>query len=44
MQFSGLFNDYSPLSTTVKGGPWEMHGQWSMDLHPERAPQTSTRI
>jgi len=31
--FSGLINDYSPL--TVKGGPWEMHGQWSMVLHRE---------
>jgi hypothetical protein len=34
--FSGLINDYSPLSATVKSSPWEMHGQWSMDLHPER--------
>src|SRR5271168_4572709 len=33
--FSGLINDYSPLSATVKGSPWEMHGQWSMDLHLE---------
>lgn len=33
VQFSGLINDYSPLSSTVKGSPWEMHGQWSMDLH-----------
>jgi hypothetical protein len=33
--FSGLINDYSPLSPTVKGSPWEMHGQWSMDIHPE---------
>ena len=33
--FSGLINDFSPLSTTVKGSPWEMHGQWSMDLFPE---------
>jgi hypothetical protein len=31
--FSGLINDYSPAN--VKGGPWEMHGQWAMDLHPE---------
>ncbi len=31
--FSGLINDYSP--SNVKGGPYEMHGQWSMDLHPE---------
>ncbi len=35
LHFSGLINDYSPLSTSVKGSPWEMHGQWSMDLHPE---------
>jgi hypothetical protein len=35
VHFGGLINDYSPLSTTVKGSPWEMHGQWSMDLHPE---------
>ena len=33
--FGGLINDYSPLSPTVKGSPWEMHGQWSMDLYPE---------
>jgi hypothetical protein len=33
--FSGLINDYSPLSTSVKGSPWEMHGQWSMDLDPK---------
>jgi hypothetical protein len=30
---TGLINDYSPLNTSVKGSPWEMHGQWSMDLH-----------
>jgi hypothetical protein len=30
---SGVINDYSP--SNVKGGPWEMHGQWSMDLHRE---------
>ena len=29
--FSGLINDYSPAS--VKGGPWEMHGTWSLDLN-----------
>src|SRR5438552_4145083 len=33
--FGGLINDFSPLSTSVKGSPWEMHGQWSMDLFPE---------
>lgn len=36
LHFSGLINDYTPLSATVKGSPWEMHGQWSMDIYPER--------
>ena len=36
VHLSGLINDYSPLSATVKGSPWEMHGQWSMDLDPDR--------
>jgi hypothetical protein len=34
VHYSGLINDYSPLNSNVKGSPWEMHGQWSMDLHP----------
>ena len=33
VHFSGLINDYSP--STVKGGPWEMHGQWSLDIHED---------
>jgi len=33
VHFSGPINDYSPAS--VKGGPWEMHGQWSLDIHRE---------
>lgn len=33
VHFSGLINDYSP--STVKGGPWEMHGQWTLDLREE---------
>jgi hypothetical protein len=32
VHFTGVFNDYSPTSATVKGSPWEMHGQWSMDV------------
>jgi hypothetical protein len=36
VHLSGLINDYSPLSPNVKGSPWEMHGQWSMDLRPDR--------
>jgi hypothetical protein len=35
VHFSGLINDYVPLSAAIKGSPWEIHGQWSMDLHPE---------
>ena len=35
VHFSGLINDYTPLIATVKGSPWEMHGQWTMDLYPE---------
>ncbi len=34
LRFTGLINDYSP--STVKGGPWEMHGQWTLDLKEER--------
>lgn len=30
--FSGLLNDYSP--STVTGGPWEMHGQWTLNIDP----------
>ena len=29
--FSGTLDDYTP--STVKGGPYEMHGTWSLDLH-----------
>ncbi|MGA7156187.1 MAG: hypothetical protein WBY53_05045 [Acidobacteriaceae bacterium] len=36
MHLAGLINDYSPLNVNVKGSPWEMHGQWSMDLRPDR--------
>jgi hypothetical protein len=35
VHFSGLINDYSPLSASVSGSPWEMHGQWSTDVNPE---------
>jgi hypothetical protein len=29
--FSGVIDDFTP--STVKGGPYEMHGKWSLDLH-----------
>jgi hypothetical protein len=32
VHFSGVINDYSPLSS-ISGSPYEMHGQWSIDLH-----------
>jgi hypothetical protein len=35
LHFTGLINDYAPLST-ISGSPWEMHGQWTLDLYPER--------
>jgi len=40
VHFTGLINDYSPA--TVKGGPWEMHGQWKMDLHSEWRGEATT--
>ena len=30
--FSGLLNDYTPPAPTVTGGPYEMHGKWSLRL------------
>jgi len=36
VRLTGLINDYVPLLATVKGSPYEMHGQWSMDVDPER--------
>jgi len=31
VHFKGIINDYSP--STVSGGPWEIRGSWSLDLH-----------
>lgn len=33
IHYSGLINDYSP--STIKGGPYEIRGTWSLDLHGE---------
>ena len=30
VHFRGLINDYT--ASSVKGGPWEMHGAWNLDL------------
>lgn len=37
VHLTGLLNDYSPLDPNIKGSPYEMHGQWSMDVNPERS-------
>ncbi len=29
LRLRGLLNDYTPSTT---GGPWEMHGQWSLEI------------
>lgn len=34
--FAGLLNDYTPPAPTVAGGPYEMHGKWSLYLSEER--------
>ena len=34
--FSGLLNDYTPPAPGVTGGPYEMHGKWSLSLNEER--------
>jgi hypothetical protein len=37
VHLTGLLNDYTPLDPTIKGSPYEMHGQWSMDVNPQRS-------
>ena len=32
-QFSGVIHDYSPATTVMPMGPWEMRGTWSLVLH-----------
>jgi hypothetical protein len=33
LHFTGLLNDYSPQNPLIAGSPYEMHGQWSLDLN-----------
>ncbi len=40
VHFSGLINDYTP--SDVKGGPYEMHGQWTLDLRREWRAESVT--
>jgi hypothetical protein len=33
---AGLVNDFTPSSVNnvaIKGGPWEMHGKWAVEIH-----------
>ena len=46
-QFSGLINDYTPVTVdglptgaTIKGAPYEMHGRWTLDLNTQRRKAT----
>ena len=32
VHYTGVLNDYSPVDQTISGSPYEMHGQWSVDL------------
>jgi hypothetical protein len=38
--FSGLLNDYTPPTPAVAGGPYEMHGKWSLQLSEARGTAT----
>lgn len=43
--FSGLLNDYTPSSVNgvpIKGGPYEMHGKWSLDVDQVRGTAVFT--
>lgn len=31
--FAGVINDYTPASPNISGSPYEMHGQWTVDIH-----------
>ena len=35
VQFTGLINDYVPQNPNISGSPYEMHGQWTLDVHPQ---------
>ena len=37
VHLTGLLNDYTPPDPSIKGSPYEMHGQWSMDVNPQRS-------
>jgi hypothetical protein len=34
VHYSGVLNDDTPNNPNISGSPYEMHGQWSLDLNP----------
>jgi hypothetical protein len=42
--FSGLLNDYTPPAPAVAGGPYEMHGKWSLHLSERGAAAFSAEM
>jgi Bacterial Ig domain len=32
VHYTGVLNDYTPVDPSISGSPYEMHGQWSVDL------------
>jgi hypothetical protein len=36
---AGVLNDFTP--STVKGGPWAVHGNWTLDFHGDSADFTA---
>ena len=32
VHYAGVLNDYTPVDPNISGSPYEMHGQWSVDL------------
>jgi hypothetical protein len=36
VHYSGLINDYTASAATIKGGPYEMRGKWSLDVDERR--------
>ena len=42
--FSGLINDYTPSAAVVGGGPYEMRGNWSLDLDEPRGTATFAAV
>jgi hypothetical protein len=36
VHYSGLLDDYTPSAAIVKGGPYVMHGKWSLEVNERR--------